>query len=160
MIISVVQQSSSVINVHTSTGGDALKVKNCDSKRWKHECEKRLSREFLLWLMGLRTRLISTRMQVPSLALLSGLRIPNCPELCCKSQMWLDLVLLWLWYRVAAVAPIRPLAWEAPYASGGATKKKGKKKKKNLGVPAVVQWIKDPTAASQVSGEAWVKSLG
>ena len=29
-----------------------------------------------------------------------------------------DLVLLWLWCRLAAVAPIRPLAWELPYAAG------------------------------------------
>ena len=36
----------------------------------------------------------------------------------------LDLVLLWLWRRPAAVAPIRPLAWELPYASGVALKKK------------------------------------
>ena len=26
--------------------------------------------------------------------------------------------LLWLWYRPAAVAPIQPLAWEPPYATG------------------------------------------
>ena len=46
-----------------------------------------------------------------------------------------DLVLLWLWRRSAATAPIRPLAWEPPYAAGAAlkqqkTKKKKKKKKK------------------------------
>ena len=37
----------------------------------------------------------------------------------------LDLVLLWLWCRPATVAPIQPLAWELPYALGGAPKKKG-----------------------------------
>ena len=45
----------------------------------------------------------------------------------------LDLTLLWLWCRPAAVAPIQPLAWEPPYAMGAAlekTKKKKKKKKK------------------------------
>ena len=31
-----------------------------------------------------------------------------------------DLVLLWLRHRLAAVAPIRPLAWEPPYAAMGA----------------------------------------
>ena len=31
-----------------------------------------------------------------------------------------DLVSLWLWCRPAAAAPIRPLAWEPPYASGAA----------------------------------------
>ena len=29
-------------------------------------------------------------------------------------------VLLWLWCRPAATAPIRPLAWEPPYAVGAA----------------------------------------
>ena len=29
-----------------------------------------------------------------------------------------DPVLLWLWCRPAATAPIRPLAWESPYAAG------------------------------------------
>ena len=41
----------------------------------------------------------------------------------------LDLALLWLWCRLAAVASIRPLAWEPPYAAGAALKSK---KKKNL----------------------------
>ena len=34
-----------------------------------------------------------------------------------------DPVLLWLWRRPAAVAPIRPLAWESPYATGAALEK-------------------------------------
>ena len=38
-----------------------------------------------------------------------------------------DLTLLWLCCRLAAVALIRPLAWEPPYALGAAliSKKKG-----------------------------------
>ena len=35
-----------------------------------------------------------------------------------------DLALLWLWGRLAAVVPIRPLAWEPPYVAGTALKKK------------------------------------
>ena len=35
----------------------------------------------------------------------------------------LDPVLLWLWCRLAAVAPIGPLAWEPPYAAGTALEK-------------------------------------
>ena len=31
-----------------------------------------------------------------------------------------DPVLLWLWCRPAAVAPVRPLAWEPPHAAGAA----------------------------------------
>ena len=33
-----------------------------------------------------------------------------------------DPVLLWLWCKPAAVAPIQPLAWEPPYATGVALK--------------------------------------
>ena len=46
-----------------------------------------------------------------------------------------DLALLWLWRRLAAVALVRPLAWEPPYATGVAlenTKKKVKKIKRHL----------------------------
>ena len=40
-----------------------------------------------------------------------------------------DLALLWLWHRPAAIAPIRPLAWEFPYAVGAALKSKKKKER-------------------------------
>ena len=43
----------------------------------------------------------------------------------------LDLVLLWLWCRPAARAPIYPLAWEPPYATGVALKWQKDKKTKN-----------------------------
>ena len=36
----------------------------------------------------------------------------------------LDPVLLWLWCRPVAIAPIGPLAWEGPYAMGVALKSK------------------------------------
>ena len=44
----------------------------------------------------------------------------------------LDPVLLWPWHRLVATAPIRPLAWEPPYAAGVALEmaKRQKKKKK------------------------------
>ena len=44
----------------------------------------------------------------------------------------LDPALLWLWRRPAATAPIRPLAWEPPYAVGVAQEiaKRSKKKKR------------------------------
>ena len=49
-----------------------------------------------------------------------------------------DLALLWLWWRQAAVAPLRPLAWELPYAMGAAlkSKKKAKKEKENNPIPS------------------------
>ena len=37
-------------------------------------------------------------------------------------------LLLWLWCRPAAIAPIRPLAWEPLYAMGTALRSKKKKK--------------------------------
>ena len=48
-----------------------------------------------------------------------------------------DPMLLWLWCRPAAVAPIQPLAWELLHAEGVALKRqkkkeKGKEKKKEL----------------------------
>ena len=53
------------------------------------------------------------RIQVRSLALLSGLRIWHCRE---------------LWCRLAATAPIRPLAWEPPCAAGAALKRQKEKR--------------------------------
>ena len=47
-----------------------------------------------------------------------------------------DPVLLWLWRRPVATAPIQPLAWESSYAAGAAQemakRQKQKKKKFNL----------------------------
>ena len=42
----------------------------------------------------------------------------------------LDPALLWLWHKLAATVPIRPLAWEPPYATGAVLK--SKKTQKNL----------------------------
>ena len=68
------------------------------------------------------------RMQVQSLALLSGLgsSITASLGLSCR---W-DLVpeLLRLWHRLAAAAPIQPLAREILYAASGAIKRNKKKK--------------------------------
>ena len=69
-----------------------------------------------------------------SLASLSGLRIWRCLSCGIDHRCDLDPVLLWLWYRVAAVDPIQPLAWEPPYATGVALKKQKKKKKKKIEV--------------------------
>ena len=42
-----------------------------------------------------------------------------------------DPVLLWLWCRPVAIAPIPPIAWEPPYAHGcGPKKTKNKQKNK------------------------------
>ena len=41
-----------------------------------------------------------------------------------------DRVLLWLWGRQAAAAPIGPFTWELPYDAGAGLKRQKKKKKK------------------------------
>ena len=41
----------------------------------------------------------------------------------------LDLALLWLWHRLAAVTLVQPLAWEPPYAAGVTLKGHNKKKR-------------------------------
>ena len=41
-----------------------------------------------------------------------------------------DLALLWLWHKPAAVALIRPLAWEPPHVIGAALRQKTKDRKK------------------------------
>ena len=47
--------------------------------------------------------------------------------------LWVkDPELPWLWHRLAAVAPIQPLAWELPYAAQVTLKRKEQNKTKNL----------------------------
>ena len=57
----------------------------------------------------------------------------------------LDPVLLWLWCRPSATAPIQPLTWEPTYAMDAALKKgKKKKKKKKCHQRAVCKDILNP----------------
>ena len=69
---------------------------------------------------------------VPALA--QWVNDPALPVSCgvgCRRSS--DIKLLWLWRRPVATAPIRPLAWEPPYAAGAAQRnnKKDKKIKNN-----------------------------
>ena len=64
----------------------------------------------------------------------------------------LDLALLRLWRSLAAIAPIRPLAWEPPYAAGAALKKRTKtqkKRKKKEWLKMFQTWIKKETSKFQ-----------
>ena len=71
------------------------------------------------------------RWRVESLASLTGLRICCYYELCgVGHRQGLDPVLLWLWGRPSAVAPIGALAWAPPYVASVALKSKKKKKKR------------------------------
>ena len=40
-----------------------------------------------------------------------------------------DPALLWLWHRLASVAPTGPLAWKPPYASGAALNRQKQQQK-------------------------------
>ena len=80
-----------------------------------------------------RIRLGTMRFQVPSLASLSGLRIHVAVTCGVGRRHSWDLALLWLWCRPTAAAPIRLLAWEPPYATGGALKREKEKKKVQKG---------------------------
>ena len=57
-----------------------------------------------------------------------------------------DPELLWLWRRPVATAPIRPIAWEPPYAVGTALEKAKRQKKpktnkqKNLMLTKKEKW--------------------
>ena len=115
-------------------------------------------------------RLVSMRTWVQPLASLSGCRIQHCHR--CS----LDPTLLWLWHRLATVAPIWLLAWELSCAVGVVLKSKKKKEKRksiNTGVPTMAQrkWIRlgtmrlqDRSLASisglriQRYGELWCRS--
>ena len=58
----------------------------------------------------------------------SGLRIGVAVSCGVGCRHTSDLALLWQWHKLAAAAPIGPLAWEPPYAVGASLKRKKKKK--------------------------------
>ena len=53
----------------------------------------------------------------------------------------LDQALLCLWCRLAAIAPIRPLAWEPTHAASAALERKKKKKKKSYQVVLILHQL-------------------
>ena len=72
-----------------------------------------------------------TSLWIRSLPLLSGLRVHSAVNCGVGHRHGSDPALLWLWCGPVATAPIRPLAWEPPYAAGAALEKAKRPKKKN-----------------------------
>ena len=75
----------------------------------------------------------------------------------------LDLVLLWLWCRPVATAPIQPLACEPPYASGTALKKTNKTKQNKtdlLGCNNKKEEIKNSIAGVPIMAQQKLIRLG
>jgi len=56
--------------------------------------------------------------------------LPVCCGVGCRRSS--DPTLLWLWRRPSATAPIRPLVWETPYATGAAQEMAKRQKKKKM----------------------------
>ena len=88
-------------------------------------------------------------------------------------RLSLDPELLRLWYRLAATAPIGPLAWEPSYSADAPLKRQKEKctnsnlstrhldgenhgkylhLKDKWGVPVMVQWLTNPTRNHEVAG--------
>ena len=89
------------------------------------------------WLTNL-TRNHEVAGSIPALAMGWGSGIAVSCGVGCRCG--LDPVLLWLWRRPVTTAPIRPLAWEPPYATGVAQElARGQNKKTNKQKKTVLQ---------------------
>ena len=89
------------------------------------------------------------RMQVPGLT--QWVKDRHCHELWCR-WIWRRL---WLWWRLAAVALIGPLAWEPPYATGAVRKRKRKKL-----FPLILIWSQFWYILSNTWSEFWKLWIG
>ena len=66
-------------------------------------------------------------------------------ELQGRLQIHLGPLLLWLWCRPAAVAPVRPLGWELPYVTGAAIKRKKNGPYESISPKVRTRWLEKPT---------------
>ena len=65
-----------------------------------------------------------------------------------------DPTLLWLWCRLAATAPVQPLAWERPYAKGAALEIQNKQTNKKEGSKEGREGGRDREMSNQPEGES------
>ena len=98
-------------------------------------CHQRNDRGIPIMAKGKQIWLITMRMQVQSLASLSGLRIWGCHELGVGCRCSLDLV------RPVATASIWSLAWEFPYATDVALKRQTNKQTKGMREESILVYV-------------------
>ena len=77
-----------------------------------------------MWLSGLRSGLVSVKMQVRFLASLSGLSIECCCELWCRSQTQLRSGVAVAVAKASSYSSDLTPAWELLYVTGAARKSK------------------------------------
>ena len=106
--------------------------------------------KFLLWLSGLRTQLGSVRMQVRSLAVLSGLRIWHCHELQSRLQMWLGshIAMAVVWANSCSL-DLTPGLKTSTHLWCGPKKKKEKKPVNKAISPEYSEWWCQPLNPNQ-----------
>ena len=93
-----------------------------NKSKWKKKIKKKGVPVVAQWK---RTWLVTVRTEIQSLALVSGLRIWRCHEMCCRS-----------WARLGSGVAVAVVcaggyssdSWELPYAAGVALRQKKKKK--------------------------------
>ena len=105
------------------------RMKRFSSRSLLRKCKlKKEKLEFLLWCRENESDQEPCRFDPWPCSVGEGSSIALSCSVGCRRG--LNLVLLCLWCRPAAVAPIQPLAWELPPAAGAALKKAKKKKKR------------------------------
>ena len=78
----------------------------------------------------------------------------SCGVVCRHSS---DLALLWPWCSLAAAAPIQPVAWELPYTTDMALKKK--KKVKGFVLKGVIKEVEIQLRMRENSFKLCIKQL-
>ena len=85
--------------------------------------------EFPSWLSSYGTQLVSMRIKVQSLALLSGSRICCCHEMWCRSQMQPGSRIAVTVMQAGGYSSIQPPAWKPSYIASTALKRQKTKNK-------------------------------
>ena len=125
--------------IHSFTQHSCGGPQNQNAVIWGQTFNRYVDQELPLCLSGIRIQLVCMRMQVGSLALLSGLRIWHCVELRCRLQTQFGSCV------VVAVAGSCSSNWIPSLGTSiclrcSPKKQQQQQKKVMFGVPVMVQW--------------------